>query len=210
MQPLHPNSQQKRYTISYDKYSYLRSFHYGRIPVLRSVTLSTCARERAAGSIDRRCRLPLKAKRRNFYAARTGQCEESALSAPVAAVSATRSNGPWIYGPVARPHRGLRRVVRSSAGRGFVAHALAHACVGRGFLPSGSRLQLSAFHGDGLSRLSHARGLRKIQNLHAAHYAAAGVDRRAAARLLPAIPLGVHALHSAGARGITPARITAC
>ena len=43
-------------------------------------------------------------------------------------------------------------------------------------LRPGIVLQLSALHGDHLSRLSHARGFRKISNLHRPHHAAAGAD----------------------------------
>ena len=96
---------------------------------------------------------------------------------------------------MARFNGRMRRVVRSPADRRDVADAFAHARLGRSVLFPRHDFQLSAFHGDDLSRLSHAPKFREIQNRDVARHAAGGAHGHHAARFLPIAALGVHSLH---------------
>ena len=62
-------------------------------------------------------------------------------------------------------------------------------------LSSGAAVQLSAFHGDGVPRLSLLRRIYKIQNLHRAHcdFIGAGGARRPS--MVAAAALDIYSLH---------------
>src|SRR6266487_766229 len=64
-----------------------------------------------------------------------------------------------------------------SAAADFVFDAgFERADLGTGVLRPGFLLQLSALHGDDLSRLPPGRGLREVPRLHSSHNGAGGAD----------------------------------
>jgi tetratricopeptide (TPR) repeat protein len=96
---------------------------------------------------------------------------------------------------VARPAGGLRRVVGAVVGCSGVAHAFAHAWMGNWILFTRGDFQLSALHGDDLSRVSHTGKLREVQDFYAAYHAASRGHRHSVARVVLVAAVDFHALH---------------